>query len=74
MKLLYQNYLKEYESGLIGYSTIAIIGQSCIGSVAVMFLLMKGISTFGTIQLFLVTMFCMLYNAAYLSAKSKSKF
>ena len=72
---LYKNYLKEYESGLTGYSTIAIIGQSCLGSVAVMYLLMNGISTFETIQLFLVTIVCMFYNAAIISQqKAKISF
>ena len=64
---LYKNYLLEYEKGFMGYSTLAIIGQSCLGSVAVMFLLMNGISGFQSFQLFLVTIFCLFYNGAVLS-------
>lgn len=63
----YKRFLYEYEKGLMGYSTLAIIGQSCLGSVAVMFLLMNGISIFQSFQLFLVTIMCLFYNAAILS-------
>ena len=64
---IYQSYLKEYEKGIIGYSPIAIIGQSCLGSVAAMFILMNGNSVTQMIQLFVVTILCMFYNGAILS-------
>ena len=38
---VYKNLLIEFESGQKGYTAIAIIGQSCIGSVAVMMILMS---------------------------------
>ncbi|AXT62704.1 hypothetical protein D1816_20945 [Aquimarina sp. AD10] len=64
---IYQSYLKEYSKGIIGYSPIAIIGQSCLGSVAAMFILMNGNSAIQMIQLFIITIMCMFYNAAILS-------
>jgi hypothetical protein len=59
----------------MGYSTLAIIGQSCLGSAAVMFLLMDGVSGFQSFQLYLVTIFCLFYNAAVFSQqKAKVSF
>ncbi|GAA3510764.1 hypothetical protein GCM10022393_25450 [Aquimarina addita] len=46
---------------------LAIIGQSCLGSVAVMFTLMNGNSFLEMFQLFIITCMCMTYNAAILS-------
>ena len=67
MKRLYKNYLEEYKTGLIGYATIAILGQSCLGSIAVMYLLQTGTTSFQMIQLFFVTVFCLFYNGAIIS-------
>lgn len=64
---LYQSYLQEYEKGIIGYAPIAIIGQSCLGSIAAMFILMSGTSFSHMLQLFIVTVSCMFYNGAILS-------
>ncbi len=71
---LYKNLLKEYNSGIIGYATIGIIGQSCIGSVAAMFILMNGDLPRGLqmTELFLVTILCMGFNGAVL-AQQKGK-
>jgi len=70
----YKNLLAEYNSGLFGYSTIGIIGQSCIGSMAAMLLLMNNDTsrTVQIIQLFLVTILCMGFNGAVL-AQQKGK-
>lgn len=35
---IHQNYLNEYSQGLMGYAAIAIIGQSCLNSMAAMYL------------------------------------
>lgn len=71
---LYKNLLKEYNSGIIGYATIGIIGQSCIGSGAVMLILMNGDipRSLQMIELFLVTILCMGFNGAVL-AQQKGK-
>lgn len=52
----------------MGYATIAIIGQSCLGSAAAMVLLMGTLDT--AIQmtvLFFVTILCMAFNGAVLA-------
>ncbi len=74
---LYKNLVKEYTSGLFGYATIGIIGQSCIGSAAVMLIFMNNDISRGIqmIELFLVTIFCMGFNGAVLSQqKGKIQF
>lgn len=72
---LYNDYLKEYSKGLLGYSAIAIIGQSCLGSIAIMLILMNGHAPIQLIQLFFVTVFCMAYNAMIISQqKAKTSF
>jgi hypothetical protein len=68
---LYNQLFNEFKREQTGYSTIAIIGQSCIGSVAAMVVLMN--HTTAAIQLtllFLVTILCMAYNGAVLARLS----
>ncbi len=69
---IYKEYLEEYKKGLIGYTPLAIIGQSCLGSVAAMFILMNGNSALQMFQLFIITILCMFYNGAML-AQQKPK-
>jgi len=73
---IYYRLLREFKREQTGYSTIAIIGQSCIGSVAAMMLLMNHIPTAVKFTfLFLITIFCMAYNAAVLAQlKTKTTF
>jgi hypothetical protein len=64
----YHNLLCEFKSMQTGYSAIAIIGQSCLGSIAAMMVLMSDLSKVALLSLlFLVTIFCMAYNAAVLA-------
>lgn len=72
----YNDLLTEFKRGQIGYSTIAILGQSCIGSAAVMLLFMHDMpTTVKMIFVFLVTIFCMGFNAAVLvQLKSRATF
>lgn len=68
MMKMYKNLLAEFERGQMGYSAIAIIGQSCIGSIAVMIILMSDLSKGLLLSLlFLVTIFCMAVNGAVLA-------
>ena len=65
---LYKSLLAEFKRELPGYSAIAIIPQSCIGSVAAMVLLIDDMDTVAKMSLlFLVTIFCMAYNGAVLA-------
>jgi hypothetical protein len=68
---LYNQLLSEFKRQQTGYSTIAIIGQSCIGSVAAMVVLMNHMPAgIKLTLLFLVTIFCMAYNSAVLARLS----
>ncbi len=64
----YNGLLAEFKKQQIGYASIAILGQSCTGSAAVMFLLMNDMTTaVKMIFVFLITVFCMGFNAAVLA-------
>ncbi|WP_373516348.1 hypothetical protein [Pricia sp.] len=69
----YHNLLTEFKKQQMGYATIAIIGQSCLGSIAAMMILMSNVSKIPLLTaLFLVTILCMAFNGAVL-AQLKSK-
>lgn len=66
--MAYNNLLAEFTSKQAGYSTIGIIGQSCIGSLAAMALLMNAWPDIIKLAfLGLVTLLCMGFNAAVLA-------
>lgn len=68
MKKLYYGAYNEFKKNQLGYSTIAIIGQSCIGSAAAMVLLMGSMDmVLKMVLLFLVIIFCMVFNGAVLA-------
>lgn len=71
--ILYTSLLDEFKRGQTGYSAIAVLGQSCIGSIAVMLLMMHEMpSVVKMFSVFLVTIFCLGFNATVL-AQLKSK-
>jgi hypothetical protein len=65
--ILYQKAFSNFKENYLGYIPLLIIGQSCIGSAAVMYILEKGISTFQMIQLGVIVCICMLVNVSVLS-------
>lgn len=73
---VYDDLLTEFKREQTGYASIAIIPQSCIGSVAAMVLLMNDMPTITKlVLLFLVTILCLAYNGAVLAQlKSKATF
>lgn len=64
---LYQKTFQDFQKGYIGFTTLAIIGQSCLGGAAAMYILENGISFFQMIQLTLVVLACSFVNGAILS-------
>ncbi len=69
---LYDNALKSFEYNFFAYATLAIIGQSCLGSAAAMYILSHGTSPIQMIQLSLIVLICMSVNTsifAQLSAR-----
>ena len=67
-KNIYGHPVTEFKKRQLGYSSIAIIGQSCLGSAAAMVLLMgEMVMSLKMTLLFLVTIFCMAFNGAVLA-------
>lgn len=67
-KKVYHDLLTEFKRQQTGYAAIATLGQSCIGSIAVMIILMSDLSKLPLLaELFLVTILCMAFNAAVLA-------
>ncbi|WP_239057453.1 hypothetical protein [Muricauda sp. TY007] len=67
-KNIYRLMFNEFKKRQLGYSTIAIIAQSCLGSAAAMALLMGGMDmVLKMVLLFFVTIFCMAFNGAVLA-------
>lgn len=64
---LYQKTLKDFQRGFMGFATLAIIGQSCLGSAATMYILKNGTSFFQMVQLAVVVIICMVVNGSILS-------
>ena len=62
-RMLYQDFEKLY----LGYSALAIILSSCLGSAAAMVILMNGHDLTQMIQLFMVVVVCMAYNSTVLA-------
>lgn len=70
---LYNTLYKDFEELYVGYSALAIILSSCLGSAAAMVILMNGHDLVQMIQLFLVVAVALTYNATVL-AQLKPKF
>ena len=64
---LYNILFKDFEDLFVGYSAVAVILSSCLGSVAALVILMNGHDVFQMVQLFLVVVVCMGYNATVLA-------
>lgn len=64
---IYNALYKDFEELYVGYSALAVILSSCIGSAAALVILMNGHDVFQMVQLFLVVMVCMGYNATVLA-------
>ena len=64
---LYTDLLEGFKEKYLGLAAIAIIGQSCLGSAAAMYILKNGTSLGQMIQLAVVVIICMAVNGAVLS-------
>lgn len=71
--MLYNKLFKDFEQLYLGYSAVAIILSSCLGSAAAMVVLMNGHDFTQMVQLFLIVVACMGYNSTVL-AQMKPKF
>ncbi|MBP8887007.1 MAG: hypothetical protein KBG61_06550 [Flavobacterium sp.] len=64
---LYQKTLSDFNNNFIGFATLIVIGQSCLGSIAAMNVLKNGISLLQMIQLGIIVLICMLVNTSILA-------
>jgi hypothetical protein len=63
----YQNLLQNYTRGYMGFSTLGVMVQSCVGGLAAMAILMNGNNLVQMAQLFVAVVLCVSYNGALLS-------
>lgn len=64
---LYEKLYRDFEELFLGYATLAIILNSCIGAAAAMVILMNGHGFWEMSQLFLAVSACMWYNTTILA-------
>lgn len=70
---LYQKTLEDFQQSYVGFAALVIIGQSCLGAAAAMYVLENGTSFIQMLQLGFIVITCMLVNVgilAQLSAKT----
>ena len=64
---LYNKTLTDFNNNFIGFATLIIIGQSCLGSAAAMNILRNGTSLVQMFQLGIIVLICMLVNTSILA-------
>ena len=64
---LYQKTLADFNNNFIGFATLIVIGQSCLGSAAAMNVLKNGTSMIQMFQLGVIVLICMLVNTSILA-------
>ncbi len=64
---LYQKKLADFNNNFIGFATLIVIGQSCLGSAAAMNILKNGTSILQMVQLGIIVLICMLVNTSILA-------
>lgn len=64
---LYQKTLADFNNNFIGFATLIVIGQSCLGSAAAMNILKNGTSVPQMFQLSIIVLACMLVNTSILA-------
>ena len=64
---LYKTLFQDFEDLFLGYSAVAVILSSCLGSAAAMVILMNGHDVSQMIQLFAVVVVCLGYNSTVLA-------
>ena len=67
---LYDKSLENFKHSYIAFSTLAVIGQSCLGSIAAMYVLSHGTSPLQMVQLAILVIICMSVNTAILAQLS----
>ncbi len=66
----YQNLYQNYKRGFMGFTTLSVMVQSCIGGLTAMTILMNGTSPAQMVQLFFTVILCSGFNGAVLAQQS----
>lgn len=69
MNTIYAKINTEWNENFIGYSALAIILSTCVGSIAVMTTMMQGNGIAQMIQIFFVVAACSAHNASILTVQ-----
>lgn len=64
---LYHKTLTDFNNNFIGFATLIVIGQSCLGSAAAMNILRNGTNLVQMFQLGIIVLICMLVNTSILA-------
>ena len=64
---LYNTTFENFNKNYIGSATMAVIGQSCLGAAAAMYILSHGTSIGQMIQLAIIVLACILVNTSILA-------
>lgn len=72
MNTLYSKVESDWNENFIGYSALAIILSTCVGSIAVMTTMMNGNGMTEMILLFFVVAACTTHNASILTLQKPS--
>lgn len=72
MNTMYAKMNEDWNQNFIGYSALAIILSTCIGSIAVMNTMMQGHNLVQMIQVFFVVAACSVHNASILTVQKPS--
>ncbi|HNP31683.1 MAG TPA: hypothetical protein PKN96_00165 [Flavobacterium sp.] len=67
---LYQKTLGDFQQSYVGFAALVIIGQSCLGGAAAMYILENGAHLFQMLQLGLVVLTCTFVNVGILAQLS----
>lgn len=65
MIMLYTKLFNQFKEGYLGYGTLGLLLQSCVGGIAAMFILKQDGGDLQKFELFLTTALCMAYNASF---------
>ncbi|MDP5077817.1 MAG: hypothetical protein NWQ19_06970, partial [Nonlabens sp.] len=72
MNTMYAKINQDWNQNFIGYSALAIILSTCVGSIAVMTTMMQGHNLVQMIQVFFVVAACSVHNASILTVQKPS--
>jgi len=67
---LYQKTLDDFQMNYVGYAPLVVIGQSCFGAAAVMYVQENGIGFIQLFQMLVVILTCMMLNVCILSQQA----